>query len=296
MVKIKKLAITLDLDNDFLSVPLESSAQLTWKGLTEALPLVLREFNTFAHQSGSQLKVTLFCRADWQIKSLMGKTSWVFDKARFILNSMALPHLAIDLQWHPHLYHEFSEGKWEQLTNEELIAAQLKETFSDLKKSGITPLCTRIGECFFSRQVLKTLTELGISVDSTSFPTRNLGHTDWSLSPRSPFHPDLSNFCLPGAAPLLQAPFSMLSIHAPYESSEKNRYFNLIFDTKFTKPGIKEISENVIVTILHPFEILTLDDNKHQLFGTLASIRKNLELVYRTHLPKSIFLKELIHD
>lgn len=292
MGKVKKLIVTIDIDNDFTSVPLEDPHALKWEGITLGLPLALEEFNRCAISLGTNMAITLFCRADWQIENLMGDVAWVFKKTQQVLSQYTYSHLRIDLQWHPHLY-ENSNGTWQLPLSLNAIGPQIKDVHEKLTLEGFEVTCSRIGECFFNNDVMDALTELSISSDSTAFPGRNLGHTDWSLSPREPYHPSSEDFRLKGNSSLKEVPFSMIPVSAPYEDGERLKYFNLIFATKYTKKGIADTLGDTIVTILHPYEILTIGRaDTHQLFGQLSSISENIKLIYNLHAVESILLKE----
>ncbi|MBC7427487.1 MAG: hypothetical protein H7336_02675 [Bacteriovorax sp.] len=293
MGKIKSLVITIDIDNDFISTPLESPDTLFWTGLTIGLPKILEIFNSTAKANDSVLAITIFCRADWQIEKIMGQAEWVFLETNKIISSGKYQHLNIDLQWHPHLYEE-NDGKWFQSHDNSIQRNQLIDIHNKLINAGIDVKCTRIGECFFNNNILETLVELKIKFDSTAFPGRDIGHTNWKPSPTHPYHPDLSNFTSEGNQKILEVPFSMLSIHAPYERAPNLRYLNLIFSPEYTTSGIKDYSENFIVTILHPYEILTLNQpNTHKLFGPENSISENVNLITSHLKTKSILVKDI---
>lgn len=294
MGKIKKLIITLDIDNDFLTVPLENTKSLHWNGLSMGLINVLDIFNEFAKANNITLFLTIFCRADWQIEEIMGNVGWVFMKTKNTIGQKIYNYLSIDLQWHPHLYQKIN-GNW-SLAHDELIQKeQLVDVYKKLNIGGIKINCSRIGECFFNNNILNTLSDLQIKCDSSSFSGRNIGHTNWENAPRHPYHPDSNNFTKLGSLSLLQVPFAMIPIHAPYDIKPTLRYFNLIYSTDYVALGIKNFTEEVIVTILHPYEILTLGNPKtHKLFGTNQTIFKNLELIFSLFNIESIFLKDLV--
>lgn len=294
MGKIIKLIITIDIDNDFVSIPLENAKTLQWEGLAVGLPKVLDVFNTTARALDIKLSITIFCRADWQIEKIMGHVGWVFFETKKIIACENHEHLSIDLQWHPHLYQEVA-GYWAQSHDEFIQQKQLRDVHKKLNQAGIKITCSRIGECFFNNNILNTLSELQIKCDSSAFSGRNIGHTNWEKAPTHPYHPGKNNFTQEGELSMVEAPFAMIPIHAPYETSPSLRYLNLIYATEYTSQGIKHYSEEVLVTIIHPYELLTLNKpSTHKLFGSIDAISKNLEMIFSILKPESIFLEELI--
>jgi hypothetical protein len=294
MGQIKKLIITIDIDNDFVKVPLEDSLSLQWDGLLTGLPVILECINHLAKNLNHQIAISIFCRADWQIEELMGSISWVFKATQKILDQKKYDYLKIALEWHPHLYQKSADGKWTLAFDKEIQKQQLIDVFRKLKKENIDFVCSRIGECYFSQTILETLIELQIPIDSSAFSGRNIGHTDWSDAPHGPYCPNADNFTQSGNAPLIMVPFSMIPIKAPYEEKVALRYLNLIFDPKYTQEGIQKYSQNTFVTILHPYEILTLaHEHKHQLFGNIDSVEKNLKLLLKQSPIESILLRNL---
>lgn len=292
MVKTKKLIITLDVDNDFIRIPLEKEQDLQWDGLKVGLPKILLAIDDLALNLKTKIALTIFCRADWQIEAVMGDASWVFRSTQEVLKSLDLKNIDIGLEWHPHLY-EKQNGKWRLSVNERIHEEQLLDIYTKLNNVGFDFKCSRIGECLFSPAILKTLSRIGITFDSTAFSGRDISHTDWTNAPPHPYKPSFEDFSTNGESQLLEIPFTMISIKAPYEKTETLRYLNLVFDTFYTKQGIKNHHGPVILTILHPYEILTMDNkNKHQLFGNLNSITENIKLIYKLQPIKSILLRD----
>lgn len=296
MGKIKKLILTIDIDNDFTNVPLEGTQELKWDGLTRGLPLILSRLDRVALSHKKTLCVTVFCRADWQVEREMGDITWVFKKTSSVLSSSSYENLTIDIQWHPHLY-ELKENEWTLPTSKGLAAEQLEDTYKKIQAAGFKVECSRIGECFFNKEILNSLISLGIRIDSTAFPKRDLGHTNWEDAPFETYNHPLECFASEERGPLVEAPFAMIPIKAPYEDVKRLRYLNLVYSTKFTELPIKELYLEHIVTIIHPYEVLTLDDpNKHQLFGSMESITRNLELILEKPGIRSILLKEINNE
>lgn len=292
-VNIKQLILTVDIDNDFVDVPRESNQMLTWQGLHKGLPLLLKAMEKAASEIKQDLNVTIFCRADWQIKSVMGSSDWVFKQTINLVNTLNLQHVLVDYQWHPHLY-SLKENQWIFTLNEQEQKQQLTEIYTDLKQSGFHLQCSRIGECFSSNTILNTLINLGITIDSTALPGRNLDYVNWTNSPQVPFSPSEFNYNLAGKSHMIEVPFSMIDILAPYEKSARMRYLNTVYQNRFTQNGINTYNEKVITTIAHPFEVLPLENqNKHQLLGDEQSVFKNIKNIYQAHQIQSIFLKDV---
>jgi hypothetical protein len=290
--KIKKLILSIDIDNDFTSIPRETD-RLSWDGLYTGLPQLLLAIEDVALKCKQILKVTLFCRADWQIKAVMGNSAWVFTQTRQVVDALNLKATKIDYQWHPHLY-SLENDNWSFTLNEEDQCQQLEEIYFDLIQSGLKISCSRIGECLFSPAILHTLEKLNISIDSTALPGRDLGYVDWTWAQQTVFHPSLTGEGTITEAKLLEVPFSMIPILAPYDDVSRERYLNVVYQSQYVTEGIKSYQGEYIVTIAHPYELLDiLGDEKHQLLGDRESVVKNVQQILNLHAPKSLFLKEL---
>ncbi|MCP4322236.1 MAG: hypothetical protein GY787_10385 [Alteromonadales bacterium] len=291
-VKIKKLILSIDIDNDFTSTPREVES-LCWKGLYQGLPQLLLAIEHVAITCNQILKVTLFCRADWQIRAVMGDSAWVFNETRQVVDALSLTAVQVDYQWHPHLY-SFENGTWSFTLNEQEQCQQLAEIHSELMLSGLDIACSRIGECFFSQAVLQILQRLDILIDSTALPGRDLGYVDWTWAKETAFYPNVITDNMTTEAKLLEVPFSMVPILAPYENVIKSRYLNVVYQSQYVSAGIKNYQGQYIVTIAHPYELLeVLEGNKHQLLGDSQSVVNNVKHIISSHAPESLFLKEL---
>jgi hypothetical protein len=297
-VNIKQLILTIDIDNDFIDIPRESNQSLMWKGLEQGLPLLLQAMEKAAIEVKQVLNITVFCRADWQIKAVMGCSDWVFKQTIKQIKSLNLQHVHIDYQWHPHLY-SLTDNQWKFTLKESEQCQQLIEVYNDLKSSGYDIQCSRIGECFFSNTILKTLIDLNISIDSTALPGRDMGYVNWNNAPTIPFYPNKEEYSSADSNTansnfIIEVPFSMIDIFAPYDTSSRERYLNTVYHNKFTKQGINSYNEKVITTIAHPFEVLPLEhQKKHQLLGDEQSVFENIINIFQSHQVKSIFLKDI---
>jgi len=288
-VKIKKLILSIDIDNDFTSTPREVKA-LTWSGLYQGLPLLLQAIEHVALECNQILKVTLFCRADWQIRAAMGDSAWVFNETRQVVDALNLKATKVDYQWHPHLY-SLENDSWSFTLNEQEQCQQLEEIHAELIQSGLDISCSRIGECFFSPAVLQTLEYLDISIDSTALPGRDLGYVDWTWAKETAFYSNVITDNMTTKAKLLEVPFSMVPILAPYENVIRKRYLNVVYQSQYILEGIKNYQGQYIVTIAHPYELL--EGNKHQLLGDSQSVVDNVKQIINSHAPRSLFLKEI---
>lgn len=237
------------------------------------------------------LKLTVFCRADWQIKAIMRDSAWVFKQTKAQIERLSLNNLQIDYQWHPHLY-SLQDNHWRFSLNEQEQALQLNEIYNDLAAQGYPIDCVRIGECFFSNSILKTLLSLGIKIDSSALPGRDLGYVDWRTVNQTPYSPNPLDYKKVGQCALLEVPFSMINILAPYEDTARQRYLNTVYQHQYTQQGIKAYPEHYITTIAHPFEVLK-QANKHQLLGDQHSVFDNITAIYQSHQVQSIFLKDI---
>ena len=146
---MKKLIITLDVDNDFIREPLEKEQSLQWDGLKVGMPEILLAIDGLALRLNTQIAVTIFCRADWQIEAVMGEVSWVFKKTQDVLKSLDLKNIQIGLEWHPHLY-EKQNGKWALSVNKYAQEKQLLDIYAKLNNAGFDVKCSRMQSALFS--------------------------------------------------------------------------------------------------------------------------------------------------
>lgn len=287
-----KLAFTIDIDNDFLSTPLEKVTSLEWRGIHEALPIVMKYLDSAMEEIGKVLKITIFNRADWQVKEIMGSATWVFDQVERTL-STKFKNLEINYEWHPHLYVK-KDGKWMQCLSENEQREQLIEIHNDLKMKDINISVSRIGECYFNNTIMETLIELGVKCDASPLPGRILENTDWENAPRVPYKPSKKSFSEPGDLSLLMVPFTMREVLAPYDNDiPRLRYFNVFYKDKFFTKKLNEENFNEIVTILHPFELY---NNAHKLLGGLEALKRNVENIFLLNKIESVFLDEFNYE
>ena len=278
MERAINIYLTIDIDNDFLFSPLDTQ-ELSFDGLYYGLPSFIDVLEKIAEECKKTLFVTVFCRADEQVNSAFGSYSYVFEEADALLSNLKLKNVKYELQWHPHVYRKNGEGVWVQELEGKRVIKQLNSAYAELYKNGFEIQCLRVGECFFCLEILTFMQEKKIYIDSTALPGRDLGHTNWVNSPSSPYYISENDFLKPGTSSLLEVPFTMIDILAPYDEHSKKRYLNLIYNINHLDliDAIKSITH--ITTIIHPYELVlySRDSNHHQLWGGEVAVAKNLK-------------------
>lgn len=279
--QILKLCITIDIDNDWIIQPNENIGKLKWDGFEKGLKLVLDQVEKWSQAVEVDPLVTIFPRADYQIKQEWGKTSYLFFKLFDLLYSFRFP-FKIEYGWHPHLNVKQDNG-WQFDHNEARQYDQLLEIYHELNQEISGIVFSRIGECKFSNAIWKGISDCGIKIDSTALPGRQIGETDWRNSPVKPYYPLESNYLLAGGSTVIEVPMTTMKIHAPYEKIPKYRYLNINFNKKyFGELGRIIKDRNEIVTITHPYEVLGTYleiEGRHQLWGHANSIYENLSYI-----------------
>jgi hypothetical protein len=279
-----KLCLTIDCDSDFVRNPREKDA-ITWNGAKHGLPRLMSTLMQWCEHAGIRLSVVLFVRSDDQVAYCLGRHAELF--ARIFRNAKQEKwdiDSEIEWAWHPHLYEFQTSGFWELSLADEKQREQLVRTYAALSNEGWHPAVSRIGECLFSEQILNTLVELGIQVDSTALPGRINAGTDWANAPSDPYFPDRNDFKSFGDSAILEVPFSMVPIRAPCENLSRLRYINLVNNIQFQRDGLigLSMSRKTIVVIVHAYEYLALCEgwpDRHPLWGGARSLIENLDCI-----------------
>tara|TARA_Y100000588_G_scaffold392903_1_gene506640 strand:+ start:578 stop:1549 length:972 start_codon:yes stop_codon:yes gene_type:complete len=258
------VVISVDLDNDFIESPRESedATALRWDGIKKGVPEIIDKLLVATERMGAPIRFTWFFRSDSQIQVLYDSHTYLLDKYSDLWNG----RWEIDeFAWHPHLY-RIESGRWVQETRPEELIEDLCKSHQSLSKRLGKIYSSRIGECYHSNDIMKTLDELNIQFDSTALPGRvrndQLKQIDWEGTPDYFYHPSKYDYRVPNDVDehfrLIEVPMSMLTIKAPYDKTPLRRYANLSFHPKLLREDLEKfVAENrYMISIIHPFEIL----------------------------------------
>ena len=285
MKDIVYLAFTFDGDHDHSGDKSIFANSLTWRGIEEGIPLVTSCLRGYKDSFGSTFKTTWFVRVDNQIKTFFGDSAYLLEKYKTLWGQLEKEGDA--LGWHSHLYRRKLD-EWEQEDRPLSIDNDLREGFQAASQKGYHFKLSRIGGAYGSNQVMQSLDELGIQLDSSAMPGRKREDTkmDWLDTPQKPYYPSIQDYRKPlkvGNRAILEVPLSMVDMQTSYDKTPLKRYINLAFRNQLMKEGLHRfISENnLLVTITHPFEIMP---NKEQYAHPLLSfnpkeMQNNIEFI-----------------
>lgn len=242
-----------------------------------------RNFSLLIEKLGN-LPFSVFIRADKQIKSLYGSYDYL------LINNPQLIDLIIkangEINWHIHLY-ELINNEWAQIKDDQKLISTFLDDYLEVQKiEKINSNIIRIGECVMSNSLMNTINQLGIKIDSTALPRRKRidedKDFDWELTKNNIYHPSKDDYRTSGEDQysVLEVPMSTLPMQAIYDKVPLYRYFNLSFKTEVLFENFREyvMSHNELITITHPFEVLS--DGSHGLISyDLNVFIKNIQLL-----------------
>ena len=107
-----------------------------------------------------------------------------------------------EMGWHPHLFRWSEvESRWRPYLGENDDLALLGECLKELRTC-VQIQAVRTGWIYHSNGLMKFLSDSGISVDASATPgSLQLGewHHDWRSTPRTPYHPSVSDYRQPAS-------------------------------------------------------------------------------------------------
>jgi hypothetical protein len=284
---------TFDIDQDF------DPGSVNYYNRTEA------KFSSFKEGFSRLLDIldndpfSVFIRADYQIRSIYGTYSELLDKNPDLIKK--INDFGGELNWHVHIYKE-ENNDWIQVKEEDEITEQFLRDFSEVKKiSEINCSIVRIGECTMNNKLMNAINNTGALIDSTALPGRIRNDEeksfDWSVTGNHPYRPSVQDYRLPGDFhhSVMEVPMTTVNMKASYDSMPVRRYFNLSFRTEVLFQNIEDYvsSNNSIVTITHPFEVL--GNGKHDLISfnidTFSNNLKRLKEIVLASGKKPVFRK-----
>jgi hypothetical protein len=279
-----RVSITIDLDPDHQTRPGHMQG-IAWQGLVAGVPALRGCFQELADLWATPIEVTWFARHDDQVDLTRDKAH---RQARQRIEDLARggQHVA----WHPHLYRQRSH-RWVLEKEAERLEVQVRRHLDLVKMLPIDWQHVRIGEAFHSTHLMNLLDQLGVVSDATALPGRHRHdehyHIDWRPTPATPYHPDRRDYRVAGdgetSLSIVEVPFSMLPLQAPYDSAPLRRYFNLAFRPELMREAIHEhVRQNdQIIAVVHPHEALPTDSDHPLVAHDIDAVRANLMALYQ---------------
>ena len=184
------------------------SGTLTWRGLTEGIPLLKRSLQGLRDKTGREPVFTWLLRADEQIRDLHGEYAAIARMYRPLLQT--LQQSGDELGWHPHFWRrDGAGGNWyQEVEDVDWQIDMLKKAHADLAAclpDGVKSV--RMGWDYHNNRTYRALEELGVVVDFSAIPglrtfigappKRGENLFDWHSSPQTPFRPSRQDYRRP---------------------------------------------------------------------------------------------------
>ena len=258
------LCLTVDTDPDGLSGIVTNRRTLRWDGLEHLRRL---PDDLLVAPNLGQIPLTWFVRADGQLESILGTSSYLLEKyAEFWSALKAAGH---EIGWHPHLYvQQRLEDAATLISDPRAAQEELERLWSRLKPH-FQAAAFRNGEGWHTPETYAMVECLGFRCDSTAIPGRSgtSGHPmNWNAAPNQPYFPDSEDLCKSGACrPMLELPMNTWPVQAPYDRRQRLRYMNPAVHSNLFAKALKNwenackvsaLDLSVWVMIFHPDEVL----------------------------------------
>ncbi|HEX9746361.1 MAG TPA: hypothetical protein VGB30_13125 [bacterium] len=271
---------------------------------------------------GYKGSTTWFVRADGQVGDTVGRVSGLYRGWIKFWDEIQLH--GGEVSWHPHLYRRTGKG-WLPIRDGKRLAVEAEKIWNEITMDGWKPTSCRIGESACSSELMNFLNSAGLLVDASALPgrVRDDGHRwfDWEITPNKPYHPARGDYRRPprtlgegdnvdGEAPLelLEIPFTMAEIRAPYDSIDPSlppprRYVDLSFDPERIKSGLSHKIHNLdyLMLIIHPLQASgrSVPDGE-MIRGGDEIVRENLQSIESMitdagRKPMYVTMSELYH-
>jgi len=266
------LVITCDVEPDNFDVSIFGKRkEFSWEGMKQLEKLI--DMSSPLKDSFSKKPTyTWFLRADEMIKKAYGTYTYVYEK--FKSRWERARFRGDEIGWHPH-------------TKE---VDRLRESYEEVSLKYDPPRSVRVGEAFHSNRFMLELASLGLSVDSTALPGRvrddEIRKLNWEGTPELPYYPSKLDYRVPSENRLdiLEVPFSMVKTQATYDRVPIKRYLNLSFRHEIIKKALENLikEKDLIVSVLHPSELLKHEKEHPLLSFDLDTVIGNLEFILKT--------------
>lgn len=173
------------------------------------------------------------------------------------------------------------------IASEQQIDDYLTKSLDLFRNYEINPRSVRIAGCASNNKMISVLAKHGILVDSSAVPKRKREvpiKFNWENSDSKPYYPSMADYRI--AHPdltmchqILEVPITTMMTKTKYDKEPLLRYFDLTFRTEVILKGIDNIvrSNNIIVSIIHPMQLLDFE-NKNELYcNGIKEFEKNLK-------------------
>jgi len=243
------------------------------------------------------LPVTWFIRADMQVKENTGNAMGLFLGWRDFWDGVRAS--GSECAWHPHLYKRHGH-KWTTIREPGRLKAEADKIRHEMSGEEWKPTTCRIGESVGSNELMGFLDSIGILADSSALPGRKrddgLRWFDWSGTPTDPYRPARGDYRRPSRArgagdraegeeslSILEIPFTMAGIRAPYDKVEASgtvrRYMDLSFAPELLEKAVSRIVHNVdyLMLVVHPLQAVGREvPGGGLVVGGMDILRRNL--------------------
>jgi hypothetical protein len=181
---------------------------LTWRGLTEGVPLLKSSLQGVRDATGREPVFTWLLRADEQIRDVHGEYAAIARRYQPLLQT--LQQSGDELGWHPHFWRrDGARGSWfQEVEDVDWQVDMLRKAHADLATclpDGVKSV--RMGWDYHNNRTYRALEELGIVVDFSAIPgmrtfigtppTKGENLFDWHSSPRTPYRPSREDYRRP---------------------------------------------------------------------------------------------------
>lgn len=226
------------------------------------------------------LRTTWFVRLDAHIGERYGRRDYILAKHASSFDW--LRSRGHEISWHHHAFIH-GDGAWRPSGDPADVSAQLRASNDLAREHGL--LSTRMGWGFHTNETMRTLEELGWTVDSSAlprpaYPWDSLDR-DWSITPRRPYRPSVSDYRVPGtpARALLEVPMTTVPLSAPGDSQpDVMRYINPAYRPAVFADAVERVEAGEDpVLICHPYELVASDSSHPLLAFDIAAFRANVE-------------------
>lgn len=250
--------------------------EMSWRGLQEGVPNLLRRLAGVTDPSGSPVRFTWLLRSDYQMAQLYGDPAYVAIEFQEFWRERI--RVGDEIGWHPHAWRDAATSSiwYQECRDVDWVRTCLHEGHNRLSRH--FPIRTaKPGWTYHDNRTMATFSELGVEVDLSALPGMRysgtvpgtnlpLGSYDWSRAPQEPYHPRRDDYQVPGldrALPILEVPnwtFPLQSLRATYHRirgrSERD-FANVAKLPQLVRGGFRRPPRTVpFVCYFHPEELL----------------------------------------
>lgn len=174
-----------------------------------------------------------------------------------------------------------------ETASEQQIDDYLTKSLDLFRNYKINPRSVRVAGCASNNKLFASLAKHGVLVDSSAVPKRKREvpiKFNWESSDSKPYYPSMIDYRithpdLTMCHQILEVPITTMLTKTKYDKEPLLRYFDLTFRTDVILKEIDKIvrSNNIVVSIIHPMQLLAFE-NKNELYcDGIKEFEKNLE-------------------